>query len=164
MCTAGVRQVIREILKNPNKKIKPFTAQYINKPIKSVKDYTKMLEEKMKDKFILKDSGKRDKFDSGMVRDARVGKGRFDLISPFALERIAMIYEKGAIKYEDRNWEKGSPFSRTVDSAFRHLIQYMMGMEDEDHLAQAAWNLFAIMHLEQTKPELDDMPHYLENK
>ena len=115
----------------------------------------------MKDKFILKDSGKRDKFDSGMVRDARVGKGRFDLISPFALERIAMIYEKGAIKYEDRNWEKGSPFSRTVDSAYRHLIQYMMGMEDEDHLAQAAWNLIAIMHLEQTKPELDDMPHYL---
>ena len=118
----------------------------------------------MQDKFVLKDSGEREKFDSGMVRDTRVGKGRYDLMSPFALERIARIYEKGSIKYDDRNWEKGSPFSRTLDSAFRHVVQYMMGMEDEDHLAQAAWNLFAIMHLEQTKPELDDMPHYLENK
>jgi hypothetical protein len=118
----------------------------------------------MKDKFILKDSGKRDKFESGMVRDARVGKGRFDLFSPFALERIAKIYEKGAIKYEDRNWEKGSPFSRTLDSVIRHVMQYMMGMDDEDHLAQAAWNLIAIMHLEQTKPYLDDMPHYLRSK
>jgi len=118
----------------------------------------------MKDEFKLKDSGKRDKFDTGMVRDARVGKGRFDLISPFALERIARIYEKGSIKYEDRNWEKGSPFSRTIDSAFRHIVQYMMGMKDEDHLAQAAWNLFAVMHLEETKPWFDDMPHYLREK
>lgn len=115
----------------------------------------------MKDKFVLKDSGKRGKFDSGMVRDARVGKGRYDLISPFALERIARVYEKGSIKYEDRNWEKGSPFSRTLDSALRHVVQYMMGMRDEDHLAQAAWNIMAIMHLEQTMPHLDDMPHYL---
>lgn len=118
----------------------------------------------MKDKFILKDSGKRDEFKSGMVRDTRTGKGRFDLISPFALERIARIFEKGAIKYEDRNWEKGSSFSRTLDSAFRHVVQYMMGMKDEDHLAQAAWNLMAIMHLEQTMPHLDDMPHYLREK
>lgn len=54
-------------------------------------------------KFILKDSGEREKFDSGMVRDQRTGKGRFDLISPIALRRLAVIYEKGAIKYESRN-------------------------------------------------------------
>lgn len=118
----------------------------------------------MKDKFDLKDNGKREEFKSGMVRDTRVGKGRFDLISPFALQRLAKIYEKGAIKYEDRNWEKGSPFSRTIDSAFRHIVQYMMGMKDEDHLAQAAWNLFAVMHLEQTMPWMDDMPNYLFEK
>jgi len=118
----------------------------------------------MKDKFTLKDSGEREEFKSGMVRDTRVGKGRFDLISPLALQRLAMIYEKGAIKYDDRNWEKGSSFSRTIDSAFRHIVQYMMGMKDEDHLAQAAWNLFAVMHLEETMPWFDDMPHYLREK
>jgi hypothetical protein len=134
------------------------------KSIGILESFTRQEKKMKKDKFILKDSGKRDEFNTGMVRDARVGKGRFDLFSPFALQRIAMIFEKGAIKYEDRNWEKGSPFSRTLDSAIRHIMQYMMGMEDEDHLAQAAWNIMAIMHLQKTMPELDDMPHYLKEK
>jgi len=112
----------------------------------------------------LKDSGKRRKFGSGAMRDDKRGKGRFDLISPFALLRLTHIYEKGAKKYEDRNWERGMPFSEFIDSALRHIIQYMMGMEDEDHLAQAAWNLFSIMHLEETKPKWDNLPHYKQNK
>lgn len=116
------------------------------------------------DKFILKDSGEREECDSGMVRDTQRGKGRFDLISPFALLRLARIYEKGSYKYADRNWEKGTKFGRFISSALRHVIQYMMGLRDEDHLAQAAWNLFAIMHLEETKPEYDDMPHYIQQE
>ena len=116
------------------------------------------------DKFILKDSGQREEFDSGMVRDTQKGKGRFDLISPFALLRLARIYEKGSEKYDDRNWEKGAKFGRFLSSALRHIFQYMMGYKDEDHLAQAAWNLFAIMHLEQTHPELDDMPNYIKEE
>ena len=57
------------------------------------------------------------------------------------------------------------PFSRYVDSASRHLNKYIMGMEDEDHLAAACWNLIAIMHFEeQGKFEFDDMPHYLSSK
>lgn len=113
------------------------------------------------DKFKLKNGGKRQKYKSGMIRDMRIGKGRFDLISPFGLLRLARIYEKGAEKYEARNWEKGAPFSTFIESALRHIVQYMMGMDDEDHLGQAAWNVFSIMHLEETHPELDNMPHYL---
>jgi len=116
------------------------------------------------DKFILKDSGQREEFDSGMVRDTQKGKGRFDLISPFALLRLARVYEKGSYKYADRNWEKGAAFGRFISSALRHIFQYMMGYKDEDHLAQATWNLFAIMHLEQTHPELDDMPNYIKEE
>lgn len=115
-------------------------------------------------KFELKDSGHRRKFDSGAVRDRAKGKGRFDLITPFALTRIATIYEKGAEKYDDRNWEKGMPHSVFIDSAVRHINQFIMGLEDEDHLAQAAWNLLAIMHLQYTHPELNDMPKYNEQK
>lgn len=60
-----------------------------------------------------------------------------------------------------RNWEKGMPFSRYIDSAKRHLDKYIMGMTDEDHLAAAAWNIFAIMHHQELgQTELDDMPHY----
>ncbi len=111
-------------------------------------------------KFVLKDSGERREFESGAVRDCSEGKGRFDLFSPFALMRIARVYEKGAKKYKDRNWEKGMPIGKYIDSAIRHIIQYMKGWEDEDHLAQAAWNLISIMHTEKTHPEMDDLPHY----
>ena len=56
------------------------------------------------------------------------------------------------------------PFSRYVDSAFRHLIKFMMGMEDEDHLAAAVWNLLCIIHHQELgQTELDDLPHYLSN-
>jgi hypothetical protein len=117
-----------------------------------------------KEAFILKDSGKREKFDSGMVRDQRSGKGRFDLISPIALRRLAVIYEKGATKYEPRNWEKGAPMGRFLDSALRHLNQYKEGYRDEDHIAQACWNLFCILHFSEIKPELNDLPTYLKKK
>jgi hypothetical protein len=117
-----------------------------------------------KSDFTVKDSGKREEFPSGMVRDVRDDKGRYDLITPFGLKRLALIYERGARKYAARNWEKGAPFSRFIDSALRHIEQFKAGMKDEDHLAHAAWNLMAVMHLQQTMPELDDMPHYLDGE
>ena len=38
----------------------------------------------MADKFVVKDSGKRESFSTGAVRDIRAGKGRYDLVSPVA--------------------------------------------------------------------------------
>lgn len=108
-----------------------------------------------------KDSGKREEMPTGSVRDSREGKGRFELISPFALSRIAGVYERGAAKYSSRNWEKGQPFSRFLDSALRHLNSFAKGWKDEDHLAQAAWNIMAILHFQELhSDELDDMPKY----
>lgn len=114
------------------------------------------------DNFRLADSGEREQFDTGSQRDTRKGKGRFDLITPIGLIRLARIYEKGAEKYEDRNWEKGQPVSRYVDSAMRHLVCYILGMRDEDHLGQVAWNCFAAMHTEEVGgADLNDLPIYL---
>ena len=124
--------------------------------------------------FIVADSGERESFNSGMVRDTRDGKGRFELITPVALRRLALVYEKGAVKYQARNWEKGSPLSRFADSAQRHLNDFQLialykreGIPlerlpadvnpNEDHLAQAVWNLCCIMHHEDLHPELDDL-------
>lgn len=111
------------------------------------------------------DSGARMSYgDEKAIREPSTGKGRFDLITPFGLTRLAKWYELGSKKYSDRNWEKGMPFSRYVDSAFRHLIKFMMGMEDEDHLAAAVWNLLCIIHHQELgQTELDDLPHYLSN-
>lgn len=97
----------------------------------------------------LKDSGQREHFPSGMVRDIRTGKGRYDLISPYTMRRLARIMEKGCEKYGERNWEQGAPADRFLDSCLRHLGQWQMGMHDEDHLGQALWNLHCIVHFDE---------------
>jgi hypothetical protein len=95
------------------------------------------------------DTGRR-YFSTGAQRHASEGKGRFDLIPPEALLRLAKRYEHGAKKFGARNWERGIPQTLLLDSAFRHLAQYMAYGGDgvcqaEDHLAAAAWNIFAAM-------------------
>lgn len=112
------------------------------------------------------DGGDRISYGENMaVREPSEGKGRFDLISPFALARLARWYELGAKKYSDRNWERGIPFSRYLDSAMRHLNKFLMGATDEDHLAAAAWNVMAIMHHQERGEDislgLNDLPEYI---
>ena len=114
--------------------------------------------------FKMNDNGTREiQIENGAMRENQEGKGRPDLITPFALTRLAKHYENGSKKYADRNWEKGMKFSRYTASIFRHLIAWMKGDGSEDHLAAIAWNAFAIMHHQELKQtELDDMPHYLD--
>ena len=112
----------------------------------------------------VKDSGVREEFKTGSKRDSRFGKGRFDLIPPYALYRLARHYENGAVKYGNRNWERGQSLSRYLDSAIRHLNCVCMGLNDEDHLAAVAWNIFAIIETKRRielgllPEELDDLP------
>ena len=112
----------------------------------------------------VKDSGERQNFDTGSVRDTNTGKGRFDLVAPYAMLRLAQHYENGSRKYGDRNWELGQPLSRYLDSAIRHLTKVVMGLEDEDHLSAAVWNIMAItetqlrIKLGILPKELDDLP------
>ena len=104
------------------------------------------------------DSGERQQFNTGAVRDIATGKGRFDLISPEVLFRLAVWTEEGAQKYSDRNWEKGMPISRCFNAAMRHLVKYLAGWDDEDHIAAVVWNCMAIMHFEKYMPEMQDLP------
>ena len=106
----------------------------------------------------IKDSGDRTQFASGAVRDMHEGKGRFDLLPMCVLLRLAQHYEKGALKYSDRNWEKGIPAHSFADSAFRHLVKYMDGQNDEDHLIAAIWNLCGLAWTEEKRPDLIDIP------
>lgn len=112
------------------------------------------------------DSGKRQEFESGAVRDSADGKPRPDLQSPYAQERIGHWLRLGAEKYAERNWEAGMSFSRCVASIERHLLAFKMGKKDEDHLAAIAVNAQFLMHYEAMvkgyvlPASLDDMPHY----
>lgn len=118
----------------------------------------------------VKDSGERREFATGSVRDVRSGKGRFDLIPPYSLLRLARHYENGAVKYGDRNWEKGQPIASYIDSMLRHGQDYLKGDRSEDHLAAVAWNAFAAMFTEELvrlgklPAGFNDMPVRMEDR
>jgi hypothetical protein len=116
----------------------------------------------------IKDSGERTQFydkdgNEAAVRDMHEGKGRFDLLPMCVLTRLAQHYENGCKKYGDRNWEKGIPCHSFADSAFRHLVKYMDGWNDEDHLISAIWNLCGLAWNEEKRPDLMDIPARLKD-
>lgn len=100
----------------------------------------------MNNNYVVKDSGERQSFPSGAVRDTASGKTRPDLISPFFLDRLGHHLRKGASKYSEWNWAQGIPSSRCYESAMRHLLQFAQGETDEDHLSAAAFNIMVIVH------------------
>ena len=123
-----------------------------------------------KNNYIIEDSGQREGYPSGAQRDTNEGKGRFDLISPLFLKRLAVVCEKGAKKYSARNWEKGIPLMRFVDAVERHVNDYKEGKRDEDHMVQCAWNAMCFVHtLEMIErgllpKTLDDRTDYIKGE
>jgi hypothetical protein len=105
------------------------------------------------DKFVVKDSGARAEYASGMVRDTQEGKPLFGLLRPEGvpfdeqfLTRAAIHMTKGAGKYGLRNWEKANgpeELIRFRESAERHLNQWLSGEDDEDHAAAVLFNMIA---------------------
>ena len=114
----------------------------------------------------MKDSGKRQEFSTGAVRDVTEGKPRIDLISPFAEERLGKWLAEGAKKYSPRNWEHGMPLGRMLESLCRHVNKYKQGDTSEDHMAAVMCNASFILHGEEMisrgvwPVELDDLPDY----
>lgn len=110
----------------------------------------------------IKSSGEMTVFASGAVRDKKTGKGRCDLLPACVLLRLARHYERGAERYGEYNWKQGIPCHSFVDSALRHLLKYMDGWTDEDHLIAAIWNLCGLAWTEEKLPELMDIPERME--
>lgn len=54
---------------------------------------------------------------------------------------VAKHFEEGAKKYGDRNWEKGIPCYRYIDSAVRHYCKWRAGWTDEPHDRAFIWNI-----------------------
>lgn len=105
---------------------------------------------------MIKDSGDRTEFETGAKRDMHVGKGRMDLLPWYGIMEVSKHCEEGALKYGEHNVDKGIPLHSLLDSASRHLAKYMVGMDDEDHLRAACWNLLWALNQRVTHPELDD--------
>lgn len=111
----------------------------------------------------IKDSGERRQFVDAngnplAVRDMAEGKGDMVSIPWESILRLSRHYEAGAKKYNRWNFRKGIPLSSFIDSCCRHLAKYQCGCDDEDHLAAAAFNVLGAMLMENTMPEMIDLP------
>jgi len=97
------------------------------------------------DHYLIRDSGKRTTFDSGMVRDVNTNKIDYSLVLDGPLfKRWAQHLTAGAKKYAKRNWMKAAgneELERFRESALRHFVQWYYGETDEDHAAAVFFNI-----------------------
>jgi hypothetical protein len=101
------------------------------------------------------------------------GKLRYELISNEALKEIAKVYTNGAEKYTDydeqgniiydgsNNWRKGLLWMDCIASAKRHIEKFVAGTDIDSetntyHLANACWNLMAILDFYKSFPQGDN--------
>lgn len=94
--------------------------------------------------FVTKDSGDRQHFSTGMVRDVQAGKPRYDLLDRPMLKRWAELMARGAEKYGEENWRKAETeeeLKRFDASLLRHVFQLLEGDRTEDHAAAVLFNV-----------------------
>ncbi len=95
--------------------------------------------------FNINDSGERQQFTSGMVRDVATDKTDYSLVLDGPMfQRWAEHLTNGAKKYAKRNWMKANgqaEYDRFKESALRHFIQWFRGDTDEDHASAVFFNI-----------------------
>lgn len=105
--------------------------------------------------FTIKDSGARQEFDGGMVRDTEEGKIDYtSCLHGVMFDRWNTHMTKGRKKYPDPepgvpNWTLGAKnpkdapavLARAERSAFRHFRAWLRGDTDEDHAAGLYFNV-----------------------
>lgn len=121
------------------------------------------MSDKKKDDFVVKDSGERTQFASGMQRD--VTSGKIDIwrlfVGPMS-ERLAIHVTKGAAKYPDvqpgvPNWTLATGPEeefRFKDSACRHFFQWLRGDRDEDHAAAVFFNINGAEYVREKREKM----------
>lgn len=79
----------------------------------------------------------------------------FDSLADMLLE-VSIHFEEGAKKYGERNWEKGIPTQRYIDSAVRHYLKWLRGDDDERHDRAFCWNIICCIWTCIHHPDLND--------
>ena len=126
----------------------------MNKDTELVKDII-MENKKEKDTTATTGKGKGLRFNQGKLR--------YDLVEPRAHRDMVEVLTDGAIKYHDRNWEKGLTWTSVLASLKRHIAAIEAG-EDRDpeskrlHIAHAACNVHFLNAFYYTFPQGDDRP------
>lgn len=76
-----------------------------------------------------------------------------------AIIEFSIHLEDGAKKYGGRNWQKGIPTDRYIDSATRHYLKWKRGDQDERHDRACLWNLLCGAWTSNKLPELEVYPY-----
>lgn len=91
------------------------------------------------------------------------GKLRFDLLQPLATEDLTKVMTKGALKYAERNWEKGMNWSTVLASLKRHISEFEKAQDYDSetgllHISHAAANIHFLNAYYYIYPQGDDRP------
>lgn len=117
----------------------------------------KQLKKNTPTEFTVKDSGVREKYRSGMVRDVTTDKIDYSLVLDGPMfKRWAQHLTLGAKKYSKRNWMKASgqeELDRFNESALRHFIQWFYGDKGEDHAAAVFFNINSAEYVKEKLKE-----------
>lgn len=84
-----------------------------------------------------------------------------DVATGSLLREVSVHYEQGALKYGERNWEKGIPLHCYIDSGVRHFLKFIDHEVDERHDRAFVWNMLCAIWTMKHKPELIDIPFAL---
>lgn len=91
------------------------------------------------------------------------GKDRWCLAPYDAIAHVVKRWTIGAVKYEDRNWERGMKWSRCFDALMRHLTAWWQGEDidvetGQNHLTAVAWNALVLLTFSIRGIGEDDRP------
>lgn len=91
------------------------------------------------------------------------GKLPWHLLPPELMIGVAAVLQFGAVKYTERNWEKGMAWSRVFSALMRHLWAWWMGEKKDpetgySHLWHAGCCIAFLIAYEQREIGVDDRP------
>lgn len=86
-----------------------------------------------------------------LLREDKTTKPDFTYFGMFyeTTARIAQRFMFGEQKYARGNWREAKEVLTYQQSLSRHLMQYLNGQNDEDHLGAVAANAIILMDLEE---------------
>ena len=73
---------------------------------------------------------------------------------------VSYLFQDGAEKYGENNWQCGMPLKCYIDSGTRHYLKTLRGDDDEPHYRGFVWNMLcACWTIDNVPGALDELVH-----
>ena len=126
-------------------KMKPSHRDYEAEVVRTAYDLVEEVQDKEYDKPYFTDTLEELKQDLINYVDVKYGWDAQDV-----LQRVTGVMTRGAQKYTEHNWKQAEgeeELNRFAESMLRHLLQFVRGEDDEDHLAAVWFNIGGIEYV-----------------